>query len=88
MKTGQNKHSIYLNPTDSNEILKILGKCKNMKSTGDDLIIMALLKPLCEDICVPIAKLVNMSLEHGVVPDSMKLATVIPEIHKTRNDQL
>ena len=36
MKTGQNKHSIYRNPTDSNEILKILGKCKNKKSTGDD----------------------------------------------------
>ena len=83
MKTGQNKNSIYLNPTDSNEILKILGKCKNKKSTGDDGISMALLKQLCEDICVPIAKLVNMSLEQGVVPDAMKLAKVMP-MHKAK----
>ena len=87
MKTGQNKNSIYLNPTDSNEILKILGKCKNKKSTGDDGISMALLKQLCEDICVPIAKLVNMSLEQGVVADAMKLAKVMP-IHKAKSKQL
>ena len=87
MKTGQNKNSIYLNPTDSNEILKILGKCKNKKSTGDDGISMALLKQLCEDICVPIAKLVNMSLEQGVVPDAMKLAKVMP-IYKAKSKQL
>ena len=87
MKTGQNKNSIYLNPTHFNEILKILGKCKNKKSTGDDGISMALLKQLCEDICVPIAKLVNMSLEQGVVSDAMKLAKVMP-IHKAKSKQL
>ena len=87
MKTGQNKNSIYLNPTDSNEILKILGKCTNKKSTGDEGISMALLKQLCEDICVPITKLVNMSLEQGVVPDAMKLAKVMP-IHKAKSKQL
>ena len=87
MKTVQNKHSIYLNPTDSNEILKILGKCKNKKSTGDDGISMTLLKQLCEDICIPIAKRVNISLKQGVVPDAMKLANVIP-IHKAKSKQL
>ena len=51
------------------------------------VISMTLLKQLCEDICVPIAKLVNMSLEQGVVPDAMKLAKVMP-IHKAKSKQL
>ena len=84
MKTGHNKHSIYLNYTDPNEILNILGKCKNKKRTGDDGISMTLLKQLCDHVCVHIAKLVNMSLEHGVVPDAMKLAKVIA-IHKAKS---
>ena len=38
---------------------------------------------LARHSCVPIAKLVNMSLEQGVVPDAMKLAKVMP-IHKAK----
>ncbi len=86
MGTRQNKHSLYLNPTDPNEIHKILGKCKHKKSTGDDGISMTLLKQLCEDVCIPIAKLVNKSLQQGVVPDAMKLARVIP-IYKAKSKQ-
>jgi hypothetical protein len=77
---------LYLNPTDTNEIHKILGKCKHKKSTGDDGISMTLLKQLCEDVCIPIAKLVNKSLQQGVVPDAMKLARVIP-IYKAKSKQ-
>ena len=39
---------------------------------------MNLLKQISESICVPIASLVNMSLERGIVPNAMKLAKVIP----------
>ena len=35
----------------------------------------------------PIAILVNMSLEQGIVPDAMKLAKVIP-IHKSKSKEL
>jgi len=31
MDTRQNKHSLYLNPTDPNEIHRILEKCKHRK---------------------------------------------------------
>ena len=39
---------------------------------------MELLKNICESCCVPIAMIINMSLEQGIVPDGMKLTKVIP----------
>ena len=51
-------------------------KAKN--SSGDDGISMNLLKQISESIGVPIASLVNMSLERGIVPNAMKLAKVKP----------
>ena len=50
---------------------------------GDDGISMQLLNNLCDPCSVPIAMIVSMSLEQGIVPDAMKLARVIP-IHKAK----
>ena len=44
---------------------------------------MQLLKNLCDPCSVPIAMIVNMSLEQGIVPDAMKLARVMP-VHKAK----
>ena len=40
---------------------------------------MQLLNNLCDPCSVPIAMIVNMSLEQGIVSDAMKLARVIPK---------
>ena len=82
-----NLHSLYLFPTDTNEISKILGKCANKKSAGDDGISLVLLKQLSSTISYPIAKLVNMSFEQGVFPTAMKIAKVIP-IYKGKSKEL
>ena len=39
---------------------------------------MQLLKQLCQSCSSPIALIINMSLDQGIVPDAMKLAKVIP----------
>ena len=73
-----NLHSLYLFPTDTNEISKILGKCANKKGAGDDGISLVLLKQLSSTISYPIARLVNMSFEQGVFTTAMKIAKVMP----------
>ena len=79
-----NSKSIYFNPTDPFEIQKIIKSFKAKKSCGDDGISMELLKNICESCCVPIAMIVNLSLEQGIVPDGMKLAKVIP-VYKAKS---
>ncbi len=83
-RTEPNKHTIFMNPTDTYEIVKILGSCKNKKSTGDDGISLTLLKQLSNELSEPLAYLINMSLEQGTVPDPMKLTKVIP-IYKAKS---
>ena len=87
MKTAPNKHSIFLAPTDPSEINKILGLCKNKKSSGDDGLILLLLKQLRSVIDVPIAMLGNLSVSQGTVPDAMKLVKVVP-IYKAKSKEI
>ncbi len=79
-------NTMYLNPTDPSEILKILQMCKNKRSTGNDGISLLLLKQLGEDITLLIANLINMSLTQGIVPDATKIAKVIP-IYKAKSKE-
>ena len=67
-----------------------LGACfiiKKKKSAGDDGFSLVLLKNLNTALSYPIAKIVNLSLEQGIVPNAMKMAKVIP-ISKAKNKEL
>ena len=76
-----NPHSLYLNPTDAGEICNVIKKLKN-SSAGSDEIKCSMLKEICMNISVPIAHLVNLSMNSGIVPNQLKTARVIP-IFKT-----
>jgi len=47
-----NKHTMFLSPTDPEEIVTILKSCKNKMTTGDDGISLTLLKQLSKVIIV------------------------------------
>jgi len=79
--------SIYLAPTDINEISCIIRLLKNKKSTGPDGISSILLKQLNEAICEPLVILINKSIENGIFPDSLKIAKIIP-IYKSKESNL
>ena len=83
MKQTANSKSIFLSPTDQNEIMDILKSLKPKKSCGHDNISTDFLKKIGADISVPISILVNKSLSDGIVPDSEKLAKVVP-IYKAK----
>ncbi len=71
----------FLTPTTPEEICNILHKtCKN--SFGPDKISTKLHKdigpPICVHVSILVSYVVNISISQGTVPDTMKIAKVIP----------
>ena len=86
MDTHTNDNSIYLTPTNSDEILKIITDLKNKKSSGHDGINSMLLRELKSSVCDPLAIIFNKSLETGELPSSLKLAKIVP-IYKSKDKE-
>jgi len=84
--TNSNLNSIYFSPTDPNEIVKILDAMKGKMSCGHDKLNSQFLKLVKHEISVPLAILINRSMNEGIVPDILKLAKVIP-IYKSKDKQ-
>ena len=73
--------SIFLSPTNPDEIKKLIEKLPHKTSSGYDRINNIILKELKDIICVPLSQLFNRSLNEGKFPTCMKLAEVVP-LHK------
>jgi Skp family chaperone for outer membrane proteins len=78
--------SLFLNPTNEDEILKIISNLKNA-SCGYDGINMKLIKTVKYEILAPFVHICNLSFTQGKMPDILKIAKVIP-IHKKEDKQL
>ena len=79
--------SLFMTPTDPDEVDKIITSMKAKKSSGHDNISTALIKKLKLELKVLISILINKSLETGKVPDMIKIAKVIP-IYKAKSPSL
>ena len=79
-------NSIFMSPTDPEEILKIIKFQKPKSSSGHDGISMKLLKQIGQEISTPLSIVINKTLTEGSVPDSMKLAKIVP-IYKAADKQ-
>ena len=75
---GSNTRSIFLEPTDENEIRKIAFDLPNKSSSGHDRISNVLLKEIIAQIAEPLSMIFNQSLQTGEFPSDMKLAEVVP----------
>jgi endonuclease V-like protein UPF0215 family len=80
----QFNHSIYLFPTDQNEIEKIISKLKNKGSFGNDKISNKIVKLLKHQISIPLTIIFNKCLVEGIFPERMKIAHVFP-IYKSKS---
>ena len=78
------QNSIFLAPTDPQEILGIINRLHNKKSYGVDGISTSLLKVLKNEIIEPISKLINKSLSEGKFPNNLKISKIIP-IYKSKS---
>jgi hypothetical protein len=80
--------SIYLNPTDPDEVADIIKELKLSKSPGgSDYFVASHLKLVSHVICNPLALIFNQCISDGYFPDELKLAKVIP-FHKAGSSQL
>ena len=74
-------NSFFLNPTNSDELIKIISSLNKNKASGPNSFPVQLLKANAEIISVPLAYILNLSFQEGIFPDLCKIAKVIP-VHK------
>ena len=73
-----NPDSLFFLPTNRYEILKIVAKLQNKKSSGHDGVNNFAFKKIILSIVDPLVHIFNLSITQGYVPNSMKIAKVIP----------
>ena len=83
LKQSRNPHSLFMTPTDTVEILKLLKIIKPKKSSGHDNMSTQFLKQIDTAIANPLSVLINKSMETGIFPNILKLAKVIP-VYKSK----
>ena len=77
-KIDRNDKSLYLRPTSSQEVKRLIMNLPNKTSSGFDNISNILLKEICPHIEMVLAELFNRSMSEGEFPDIMKEAEVVP----------
>ena len=85
--TGDFPNSFFFNPTSPDEIYQLIKSMKNKTCNTISNIPVKVLKYVNHLICIPLAKLINLSFSKGVFPDDLKKAVVIP-IPKSGSPQL
>ena len=74
-------------PTYEAEILHTTTNLKASTSEGYDNVSTKLLRQTVKEVATPLAHIVNLSLSHGIFPNDMKLAKIVP-IFKNGNTKL
>ena len=75
--SGENASSMFLLPTDSHEVQKIVSGLKQASPGWDD-ISSRVIKESCDSYLTPLTHIFNLSLSQGIVPEELKVAKVIP----------
>jgi hypothetical protein len=75
---GSYRNSIFLSPTNEQEIKAIIQSFPSKSSYGFDEVSMNLLKKTSLNILNPLTKIINLSLSTGVVPSKIKISKVCP----------
>ena len=73
--------TMFASPTTPTEINNLINSLSNKHSSGYDNISNHMLKWLRPVISVPLSIIFNQSIKHGVFPDLMKVAEIVP-LHK------
>ena len=84
--TRKANNSLFLSPTDLEEISKIVNSFKPKKSCGHDNISTAFIKRAIIALKTPLSILINKSLSTGYVTDLLKIARITP-IYKNKNPE-
>ena len=75
-------HSLFLSPTNGEEVVDICSAFKAGTSSGFDDIKPDIVKAVIDLVKTPLTHVFNLSISSGIVPDDLKVARVVP-IHKS-----
>ena len=75
LKSKNQQNSIFLNPTNPDEIIEITKKLKASNSSGINNISTNLLKLIINEIAPVLSHIFNRSLLTGIVPSQLKIAS-------------
>lgn len=76
--------TMFIQPTDTSEIAKIISSLKSKSSSGHDGINSIILKTFSSQLLEPLTMVINRSIELGKFPNELKTAKVIP-IYKAKD---
>ena len=79
--------NLFMFPTNEAEILHTTTNLKASTSECFDNISTKILKQTMKEVATPLTHIINLSLYHGIFPNDMKLAKIIP-IFKNGNTKL
>lgn len=77
------QRSFFLSPVSRNEMLNYIYSIKRKKSNDVNGISMDLIFSIADIIAEPLAFLCNLSFEHGVFPDMLKVTKTVPIFKKS-----
>ena len=80
--SNESSSTIFLQPTDKEEIANIISSLNSNKASGPNSIPYRILFLLKNEISKQLADLFNLSFKTGVFPSVLKTATVIPVFKK------
>ena len=83
-KVERNEKSLFLTPTCSQEISRLIMNLPNKTSSGFDNISNIMLKEICPYIDTILADLYNQLMNEGIFPEIMKEAEVVP-LYKSKS---
>ena len=75
---GNYAANLFMFPTCEIEILHTTTNLKASTSEGYDNVSTKLLKQTVKEVATPLAHIINLSLSHGIFPNDMKLAKIVP----------
>ena len=84
---GNYAANLFMFPTCEAEILHTTTHLKASTSEGFDNISTQILKQTMKEVATPLTHIVNLSLSHGIFPNDMKLAKIVP-VFKNGNTKL
>ena len=76
--TNQCNNSIFIKPTDREEVVNIISTLNRNKSSGPKSILYKILNLLKKEISKQLADLINLSFSSGVFPSFLKIPKVVP----------
>ena len=74
----QNLNSMFINPVNEAEVIRIIKLCKHKDSMDYDGISMWVLSRIAPQVVKPLVHIFNLSFSTGIFPSEMKIAKVIP----------